>query len=200
MEDDWKTLTVIDNDTIDVTVRLCYKNRSKRIDFRHMFNGYYTRNGVSLTSSEFKFLCDWIAAKQPPDENVSLYDVRIINVNNYMMKIVKNDKSFLLDLDLWKYITPYAPAIVYLISANAEIDILIDLYVLSKLMTQKDMMSQKWTDPGITNVNTDSCFLIDCGLTNKEAFKDRKINMKRLEVVTNADHALRDSLIKFMYK
>ena len=197
MSSEIKTWSIVDGTT---TCRLMFTDKVKRIDIRYKHQNKFTKNGVSLTPSEFKYCLAYANQFDKLPNNVFFYNLKLSKQSGTTFMIQKGDKpSIITSLEFWKIIAPYAVAMIYLISnADLPIEQLLDLSLLSTIMPKKDLLDRKWPE-SVIDYNPFKSFLHHLGLLKSDQPNIRKIDTESLNRFLIEDSILFDSLVKFLY-
>ena len=192
-----KTWSIIKGPT---SCRLMFTEKVRRVDIRFLDKGKFTKNGVSLTPSELEFCLDFVSKFKESPSEATFYNLTIEKDGKSAIRLMKHDKPYVItDLSFWKILEPIIPAIAYIIR-NVDFSVyeLLDLFLLSTMMPQKELLKRKWPD-NVTDYNPSKSFLHHLGLFDSEIPKTRKIDTASLNRFLIDESNLFDSLVKFMY-
>lgn len=192
----WKSFKILDS---DITFKVVYGGKLRRLDIRGSINGYSTKYGISLTASEFNYVYNYYLNYNDFPQKVNYYNLVLTKKCDDSFIITKN-KDFCTPLEFWDKICPYIPAALYLLGQEIAVDQLIDLFILSYYTNKDDMFNRKWEKVTCVYIEPDGAIPYELGLANSDAFNDRKLNIEALEQFAGSNPEVFRSFLAIMYK
>ena len=183
-----------------INFKICRSDNCNRLDIRRVYNNKPSKFGVSLTPSEFKFVLNYYKSFNSIETDKTFYDVIITKNSKTSFQIKKKDSHITTTLKWWEEIEPYAFAAIFLVSQELPINQLLDLYLLSLMIPEKDLLAMKFDPVKGTRVDPDKCYLYNLALVSKEDIYNRKIDTGSVIQFANIDPDTYRSLVRLQYK
>uniref|UniRef100_A0A158P4E9 Uncharacterized protein n=1 Tax=Tetranychus urticae TaxID=32264 RepID=A0A158P4E9_TETUR len=193
----------------DIYLRLTFVQKIRRVDIRIHDYGYATKDGVSLTASELRFVNSYIMNYFDGRPADLYYRVSISKQPDGRFLITKKGKDdaiagVAISADFWKPVSPMVRGLIYLIQGkDLPMNQLIDLWLMSRKYNKDEMLGDFLSLDGIsgeTTPNLDNCYLLALNMCTSTDIVSRKVDLATLTHFKESDIIVFSSLLALQYK